>query len=72
MKVRAYTNSFHESVKPNMAEKMTPGMAMGSTIRTIAPIRLHPSIIAHSSMSLGMDLKYAISIQVQNGMRNVG
>ena len=57
MKVSAYTNSFQERVKLNMPEKTTPGIAMGRTIRTMAPMRPHPSIIAHSSMSRGMDLK---------------
>ena len=38
----------------------------------MAPILLHPSIEACSSMSFGMDLKKLIRSQVQNGTVKVG
>src|SRR3989442_5049007 len=41
-------------------------------MRTMAWIRLAPSIRAHSSISRGMVLKYPIKSQVQNGIRKVG
>src|SRR5256712_13154473 len=41
-------------------------------MRTMAWIRLAPSIRAQSSISRGMVLKYPIKSQVQNGIRNVG
>src|SRR5436309_15448446 len=49
-----------------------PGTASGKLMRIMAWSRLAPSIRAQSSISRGMVLKYPISSQVQNGIRNVG
>ena len=49
-----------------------PGTASGKLMRTMAWIRLAPSIRAQSSISRGMVLKYPINSHVQNGIRNVG
>src|SRR5215510_9040164 len=65
-------NSFQDSVNAKIPADRMPGMATGKMMRIIAPKRVAPSIRAHSSSSLGMVLKYPISSQVQNGIRNVG
>src|SRR5512132_2601789 len=65
-------NSFQDRVKAKIPAERMPGTAMGKMIRTMAPKRVAPSMRAHSSSSLGMVLKYPMSSQVQNGMRNVG
>src|SRR5262245_2140914 len=65
-------NSFHESVKAKMPADRMPGTAIGKMMRSMAPKRVAPSMRAHSSSSFGMVLKYPISSQVQNGIRNVG
>ncbi len=55
-----------------MPAERIPGVAIGKMIRTMARMRLAPSIRAHSSSSRGIVLKYPMRSQVQNGMRNVG
>src|SRR2546421_11575867 len=65
-------NSFQDRVNAKMPADRIPGTAMGKMIRTMAPNRVAPSMRAHSSSSLGMVLKYPMSSQVQNGIRNVG
>src|SRR5882724_6106338 len=65
-------NSFQHRVKQKMKAEISPGIASGSTIFTRICQRLAPSISAHSSSSTGIERKYPISSQVQNGIRNVG
>src|SRR5947209_10280018 len=60
------------SVKAKMAIVRIPGMLTGSTIRNIAPSRLHPSTRAASVISRGTFLKKPMSSQVQNGIVKVG
>jgi len=59
-------------VKANRAAQITPGTATGSRIRIRVCSRLHPSSIAHSSISFGTVRKYPMRSQVQNGTRKVG
>src|SRR5215468_3530525 len=65
-------NSFQERVKAKMPAEMRPGMASGRVIFHRICRREAPSIKAHSSSSYGIERKYPISSQVQNGMRKVG
>src|SRR5213592_186495 len=65
-------NSFHDSVKAKIPAERMPGTAIGKMILSIASQRVAPSIRAHASSSFGIVLKYPISSQVQNGIRNVG
>src|SRR5262245_45366396 len=65
-------NSFHDSVKEKMPAEIRPGTASGSVIRHRICNRVAPSTSAHSSSSYGIDLKYPIRSQVQNGTRKVG
>ena len=58
--------------KAKMSAERSPGSARGTTMRTTACRRLAPSIMAHSSSSRGMVLKYPINSHVQKGMRKVG
>ena len=46
-------NSFQDSVNAKRAAQTSPGIAMGSTIRQSAWMRVAPSTIAHSSTSFG-------------------
>src|SRR3954451_6647955 len=64
--------SFQLNVKAKMNAERMPGSASGTTIRSMACMRLAPSMSALSSSSRGMDWKYPVSSQVQNGTRNVG
>src|SRR5215471_1204947 len=65
-------NSFHDSVNAKSAAHTSPGTAMGRMMRHSAWIRVAPSTIAHSSISLGTVRKYPMRSHVQNGTRNVG
>ena len=66
----AYRNSFQAWVNEKNVTTTRAGSDIGSTIRTRAPTRLHPSTRAASSRSNGTDLKYPIKSQVQNGTSN--
>ncbi len=57
IKVKGYKNCIQDRVKANMLADMIPGEARGRTTCTNALIREQPSIMAHSSISLGMVLK---------------
>ena len=52
-KIKAMKNSFHAERKAKEAMATSPGPEMGSTIRTNAPSRVHPSMRAASSNSRG-------------------
>src|ERR1700733_12373832 len=65
-------NSFHDRVKAKIPADRMPGIATGKMMYSIAFQRGAPSMRAHSSSSLGIDLKYPISSHVQNGIRKVG
>src|SRR5437899_125031 len=64
--------SFQLRVNAKINADRIPGSASGTTMRSIACTRLAPSINALSSSSRGMDWKYPVNNQVQNGTRNVG
>src|SRR2546425_12234836 len=49
-----------------------PGVVSGRITRRNAPSRVAPSTIAASSRSRGIERKYPIRSQVQNGTVNVG
>src|ERR1700693_1066851 len=72
MKVRAYTNSCMVSVNAKMTTVRIAGTDSGSTVFTNAPMTVHPSTIAASSISRGTDLKNPMNSQVQNGIVKVG
>jgi len=55
-----------------MVAAMMPGSATGMNIRSSICMCPAPSISAASSSSLGIDWKYPIMIQVQNGTVSVG
>src|SRR5260370_39513396 len=71
-KTRAYRNSFQDRVKANRAAQITPGTATGSRIRIRVCRRVHPSSIAHSSISFGTVRKKPMRSQVQKGARKGG
>ena len=72
MRVSAYVNSWIVRVKAKMTADRMPASEMGMLICTIARARLHPSTIAASSVSLGIDLKNPIRSHTQNGIVNDG
>src|SRR5438552_10336932 len=65
-------NSFHDNVNEKMPTESSPGRASGTVMRSMACSRVAPSTSALSSSSRGIDLKYPMSSQVPNGIRNVG
>src|SRR5438445_12176375 len=71
-KTSEYRNSFHDRVKANRAAQITPGTATGRRILTRVWNRLHPSSMAHSSISFGTVRKEPMRSQVQKGTRKVG
>ena len=64
MITNAYKYSLQQSVKEKIMVDMIPGRDNGKIILHSVPILVHPSIRAASSSSIGIDLKYEISIQV--------
>ena len=62
IKVKGYKNYIQDRVKANILADVIPGEVRGRTTWTNALIREQPSIMAHSSISLQIVLKYPIRI----------
>jgi len=60
-------NSFQELKKTKIDDATSPGADKGKTILKKLPNLEQPSIIAASSKSLGIILKYSLSIQIAKG-----
>src|SRR3954452_14075413 len=67
-----YRNCAHDTVKAKMVAAIRPGRATGMKMRVSVWNQEAPSMIAASSSSFGMEAKYPIMIQVQNGTVSVG
>ena len=64
---RANRNSFHAKMKQRMAVAIIPGAARGMIILNKAPNLVDPSIIADSSISVGISWKKLLNIQTAKG-----
>lgn len=67
---RANTYSVHPSMNVKVAVADKPGAATGKITLNRAPILEQPSIMADSSNSCGILLKYPVSIHVEKGKAN--
>ena len=63
----AYINSFQHRINWKVPAVARPGKARGSIILKYLEAKLHPSKNAASSISLGMDLKNSVRINVDTG-----
>jgi hypothetical protein len=57
----------HAKMKASRAADTRPGNDIGRIMRKMMSILLAPSTIAESSISVGMESKYAFNIQTVNG-----